>query len=252
MSDFPLSIYSPRTKENKEGVVYDVDEETTLFAEDITNLDDEVVAVESYLSSLVFFDDFLGGSINSIYTIRNAFSSGAILVGSQTGGIYRFTVGSSPLNNYGLFLGSDDSVSEIKPFLASKNPVVEARIKLSVIPGGYFIFGFAGLGNMLSCTEKAVFYCSNNVNSGLYLTNTMINSISTSNYLSISPTSFHVLRIELTSSDCKFYVDNVLVQTHTTNIPNDENLYFGIWSFRGSSGLVWDCDIDYIKVIQDR
>ena len=51
MSTFPGAIYSPRTKENKEGVVYDPLETTTLFADDFTNNDAEIVAIETELGT---------------------------------------------------------------------------------------------------------------------------------------------------------------------------------------------------------
>jgi len=50
MADFPGGVYSPRTKENKSGVVYDEDKKTIGYAEDITKLDAEVIALETFLS----------------------------------------------------------------------------------------------------------------------------------------------------------------------------------------------------------
>ena len=47
MASYPSSIYAPRTKANKAGVVYDADKHTTLFAEDISYLDAEVVAMQT-------------------------------------------------------------------------------------------------------------------------------------------------------------------------------------------------------------
>jgi len=49
MTEFPTGVYTPRTKENKSGVVYDANKPTVGFAEDITKLDDEVVAIENTL-----------------------------------------------------------------------------------------------------------------------------------------------------------------------------------------------------------
>jgi len=49
MASYPSSVYSPRTKENRDGVSYDAAKTKTLYAEDITKLDDEVVAVETDL-----------------------------------------------------------------------------------------------------------------------------------------------------------------------------------------------------------
>lgn len=52
MTDYPDDTYSPREKENKSGVVYDPVKKTIVYVEDITMLDDEVVAIETELGTL--------------------------------------------------------------------------------------------------------------------------------------------------------------------------------------------------------
>jgi hypothetical protein len=49
MADYPTATYSPRTKTNKTGVVYDENQSDVAFAEDIEFLDAEVVAIEDDL-----------------------------------------------------------------------------------------------------------------------------------------------------------------------------------------------------------
>ena len=51
MTDFPGGVYSPRTKENKAGVEYDETKSTVGYAEDLTKLDDEIVAIETELGT---------------------------------------------------------------------------------------------------------------------------------------------------------------------------------------------------------
>ena len=51
MASYPSSIYSPRDKENKSGVVYDAAKKTVIFVEDVSKLDDEVVAIETELGT---------------------------------------------------------------------------------------------------------------------------------------------------------------------------------------------------------
>jgi len=51
MATFPGSVYSPRTKENKSGVVYTPAKKTIGYAEDVSLLDAEVVAVETALGT---------------------------------------------------------------------------------------------------------------------------------------------------------------------------------------------------------
>ena len=51
MADYPDSVYSPRTKENRSGVVYDAAKKSVIFVEDISKLDAEVVAIETELGA---------------------------------------------------------------------------------------------------------------------------------------------------------------------------------------------------------
>lgn len=50
-ASYPGSVYSPRTKSNKSGEVYDENKETLIFAEDIVKLDEEIVAIENELGT---------------------------------------------------------------------------------------------------------------------------------------------------------------------------------------------------------
>lgn len=59
MAYFPGSVYPPRTKTNKVGVIYNSLISTTLFAEDLVNLDNEVVSIENYLFAGIFGDVIL-------------------------------------------------------------------------------------------------------------------------------------------------------------------------------------------------
>lgn len=61
-ASYPASVYSPRTKTNKTGVVYEPTAATRLFAEDVSKLDDEVVAIENELGGNVaetFYNDII-------------------------------------------------------------------------------------------------------------------------------------------------------------------------------------------------
>ena len=51
MATYPGAIYSPRTKENKSGVVYTPANTTTLYAEDVVYDDAEIVAIETELGT---------------------------------------------------------------------------------------------------------------------------------------------------------------------------------------------------------
>jgi hypothetical protein len=48
MANYPASIYSPRVKENRSGIVYDATKKNILFVEDLTLLENEVIALETF------------------------------------------------------------------------------------------------------------------------------------------------------------------------------------------------------------
>ncbi len=52
MADYPSAIFAKRTRENKNGVVYDADKTTILFTEDIDKGDLEITAIETELGTL--------------------------------------------------------------------------------------------------------------------------------------------------------------------------------------------------------
>ena len=81
MADFPTGVYSPRTKENKSGVVYTPAKTTIGYAEDTTKLDDEVVAIETELN----------GAITREYADNTAAKAGGLTDGQfyRTGDILK-------------------------------------------------------------------------------------------------------------------------------------------------------------------
>lgn len=56
MADFPDNIFAQRTITNRVGQVYDSSKQTTIYAEDIIALGDEVTAIEEYIE-----DNIIGG-----------------------------------------------------------------------------------------------------------------------------------------------------------------------------------------------
>lgn len=95
MAEFPTSVYSPRTKVNRPGIVYDPKKTTVGFVEDITKLDAEIIAVENYLKNP-------GTSgVGSIQTIV-----GELLSGDCDGLNYVFVCDFVPIaGTYALYVG---------------------------------------------------------------------------------------------------------------------------------------------------
>ena len=68
---FPGGVYSPRAKANKAGVIYDSGKSTIGYAEDITKLDEEVVAMETQLTRVKRWETPAGviNGVNKVFTL---------------------------------------------------------------------------------------------------------------------------------------------------------------------------------------
>lgn len=75
MSSYPSSIFTPRERENRSGIIYDADKKSVLFVEDLDYSDDEIVAVETELGTLP------KGSFSSVKTrLESACLSAVVLI----------------------------------------------------------------------------------------------------------------------------------------------------------------------------
>jgi len=109
MSVFPNSLFSPRTKANRNGVVYDANKATVTYAEDIVALDNEIVAIETELgvnpkgafSSVSAFLGALGSDVSDLFSavaakMSNPMSAaGDLIVGAAAGAPARLGKGSA-------------------------------------------------------------------------------------------------------------------------------------------------------------
>lgn len=119
MATYPGGVYSPRTKENRSGVVYDALKTKNIYAEDVKKLDDEVVAIEtligtSPLSIFASIKDYLG----SLYLLgtdffgSTAFSSPADST-TYYGGVTGWAGGTSQAFYNFKFLGTRGYISDV-------------------------------------------------------------------------------------------------------------------------------------------
>jgi len=136
MADYPDGVYSPRTKENLPGIAYDADKKTIGYVEDITKLDDEVVAIETELginpkgefgsvaerlaACLVNNDnDYMAGVLtNTGLNINQGSGIGIILRGIAGGATNILSLGSA--GNYSLSILGNSSLDQ--PLLKTSSP----------------------------------------------------------------------------------------------------------------------------------
>lgn len=100
MVDFPTSIFAPRTVANVDGVTYEAEQTTRVFAEDINKATDEIVAIENILGlnpegdfdTVVERLDSFGGSEPFKLPGCNVFISGQYITAGGTVTPRQYTV----------------------------------------------------------------------------------------------------------------------------------------------------------------
>jgi hypothetical protein len=159
MTDFPSSVYVPRTKSNKVGVVYDPFAPTKLFAEDITKLDAEVVAMEQNLSDKIYrgvtivlvdgetapvagvqINKFIIPEVLAGYELTKI--AGALMTANPSGNL---TIDMST-NNFGgsdLLTNVTIEAGDITSYPAVTQPVVD-NLNYSYLAGDYMTFTLGG------------------------------------------------------------------------------------------------------------
>ena len=195
-----------------------------------------------------YYTDFIGDSIPGEWSAVSAGTGAIITLRDGATGVVRMTSGTSFIANSFLTLGTNS----VRAWNSSKNPVIEFAAKTSVMTNNVrHTFIISGNTNS-AISEWAGFTVQNGINSGNYQCTSDDNVAAETTNTAISSTSQHILRLELTSSDIKFYIDDVLQATHTTRLLSG-NLLITVGNIQianpGTSG--W-AELDAFYAEQDR
>jgi len=235
MADYPDSIYSPRTKANRSGVVYDDTKQTVIFAEDIVYDDDEIVAIEtelglnprgSYadvaarlaaLAAKLPFASFLD-LIN--WQGPDAFSSAADGIGDAGFNCPELVLNSGYVLNHRTYAKTLAYYQNL--VAAGKLLTVEFQITDLVTVGAFA----AWLGAINDQTDppgnndyQVGFIIRNSVVYGHCGNGSAYTETTTGVTLDQGVQRTRLKLIFNPGTDCKFYVDDVLKCTITTNLP---------------------------------
>ena len=127
----------------------------------------------------------------------------------------------------------------------------EARIKanLNSNSNGQYIIGFGATGpdDVNDNVILIHFTTATNINSQRLRTEKN-NTTTNSGEFQVTNGTFNLVRIELTTNEAKIFIDNKLLKTITTNIPDDLGLKVGCWISNVGSGTNNTIDIDYMRI----
>ena len=248
---YPDAIYSPRVKSNKAGVNYDSSKATTLYAPDVSQDDDEIVAIETELGlnpkgeypSLI--DRILAGDVSEAVRYKagrrgfktdfqstdfaQIFKSAAAgrAAGEQSLDIYT----GNTINNYNrYFYGIEQEGLGYRP---DKNPRVAFLMKAGQATAQE-IFLILGEGSEQSAFGFKI------VNGQIYAWSHYWD-VDEVDHIYIEAVAGTVTDLNLFEAvytyqtDIKYYINGVLVHTQTTDLPENDpyfitrSEYFQIW-----------------------
>lgn len=156
MADYPGSVYTPRTKENKAGIVYDETKTEIGYAEDVTKLDDEVVAIQTELGVLPKRTSAdLAERLKGIRSLSDAYEDTIFIKRNRVG--IRWA---TPGNTLEVYSGSSLEGIRIRRYPTG---VYYSDIVHTSLPEGLKF----KVGNGSTCTEKVRFTGAGNVGIGV-------------------------------------------------------------------------------------
>jgi hypothetical protein len=188
--------------------------------------------------------------VNEFYFIDNFLQSGAHnFQGNTTANRFNFGYAqatATAVNDTRLLYTNFNSNSGLFfPSEITGNPYnFQTRVKVDTCTSGDTLYFYTGLGLVNALTNTSygtsgsyfVYDPRNTLgqgSSGFIQCVTMSNTTRTTTVTSklFSPSTFTKLRMQVTSSEIKFYIDNDLVATHTTNLPTATSLGYS-WMYR--------------------
>jgi hypothetical protein len=190
-------------------------------------------------SKLIFYDDFLGNAYNNrtwggtatVKTLLDLVEGGVLRIGTSA------TSGSTAYNDW----------ASARSLLVSKNVLMEAKCR--AVQSTYI---YIEIGLNYDGSNRIMFYADESSGgSATWKAFSQSAGASTAVDTGVAlDTGWHIFRIECSSTAVKFYIDEVLVATVTTNIPT---LHLSPrFLVMAKENAEKDLDTDYVFIMEDR
>ena len=183
-------------------------------------------------SQLGFAYNFMANVVNATYNNINPRTNGSGTVTTTQGyGACKLTVGGDDSSLAGYESSTTGYMTSIKVY--NLNPKLDVFVEWYPAISSEYTFGYLGSycavgwtgGSLASYVQFGFKFTNTNGTTALLATCSNGSTETTTDITSqvtLTPHSFHRFHAEMTSgSSIKFYVDGVLVATHTTNLPTN-------------------------------
>ena len=202
-----------------------------------------------------YVDDFLGIAIDTTndWTVVKDSGASVAIVADTVGGELGLNSTATTDND-----GASIQKNETFSVDASKNLFFQTRLKCNDadqtdICAGFTVNFATNPEAMLTAADRIVFQVDDGDASILCKTEKDGTETSTDSGIDLADDTYVKLGIAVAGTgSVKFYVNDGLVATHSTNIPDDENLTIGAMSVSGSASGTRVTTLDYMMASQTR
>lgn len=198
----------------------------------------DAFSLDSARRRFLFKDDFLGDQLQDLWDVTVDAGGSGVVVDAETGGIVRLTTDGD--TNDDAQIDWDD----IRSLHIDQKICMEVSVKLNSVTAI-----LAQLVLQRDAGNRVLFSTT-----GGNWTATTTNGADTDTDTGIAAdTDEHVFRIETSNTEVLFYIDDVLVATNVTNIPDDAADFLQPRFFiRTTEDVAKSMDLDYVVVSQER
>lgn len=200
-------------------------------------------------------DDFVGVAIDTTndWTVVKDSGASVAIVADTVGGEVALTSAATTDND-----GASIQGNEIFLPASGKNMYFSTRVKNTKVAQTDLCFGFTvnfatNPENMLTAADRIVFQVDDGNASILCKTEKNGTETSTDSGVDLADNTYVVLAFSVNSTgSVQFFVNGNSVATHTTNIPDDENLTVAAMSLSGSASGTRETILDYLIAVETR
>lgn len=197
-----------------------------------------------------FFEDFITSLLDQPNKWTVTVTGGTVLIINADNGVVELATGAVAANNARLHLAAT-------PYDRNNLTIMEIRLKLgqAIDANTTLQFGLVSIDFNPSGDPAGTTVCGiiSALAGGTYNGGTADGAVFSKTALGINPSNaYHTFRIEMTAADVRFFQDDVLLLTKTTNLPplaTNMKPWVAIHTLAAASKLL---DVDYISVTQQR
>lgn len=195
---------------------------------------------------LIIFVEFFG---DAVLTDRSIFGTENVTFSDLNKfGVNNYLTGASVDNDAGVSIGATQTTTASLYTANYTNSTFIAGVKMVLSTGRTDVIGLMKVATALrlSTARTGLMFFRNTTTSANWTAQTCNAGTCTNTTLQAGDTNFHDFKINVPyGTFAEYYIDNVLVANHSTNLPTTDIAWIGMWS-ENNLGTAINTRVDYI------